>query len=187
MSSVKTAYILKCEFDEFVGEFLQCSKDGVNYYQNYYSKIIQIFQADFSADKVLVLLQEELARDERSTIERLSNFLDINVRRPSQRGMVSRRVGLFSLGTRVMRAINKVVVTRQKRSFNEAQVRIPFLLYKIVQRVLRVVDFYSPKTLKGDKNAILTEAAEARIRNEFSEDNASLAKLLSKDLSSLRY
>jgi len=183
-------YILgggKCEFDEFVSEFLQCSKDGVNYYQNYYSKIIKIFQADFAADKVLVLLQEELARDERSTIERLSNFLEINVRRPSQRGMVSRRVGLSSLGIRTMRAINKVVVTRPKRSFNEAQVRIPFLLYKIVQRVLRIADFYLPKTLKGDKNTILTPAIEARIRDEFSEDNANLAELMAKELPKLGY
>jgi len=177
----------KCGFDEFVSEFLQCSKDGVNYYQNYYAKIMRIFHADFSADNVLVLLQEELARDERLTIERLSNFLGIEFRRPSQRGMISRRVGLSSLGIKVIRGINRVLVKRPKRSFNEAQVRIPFLLYKVMQRALRIVDYYLPKAVKGDKNAILTDAAKTRIIDEFSEDNKSLAELLCKDLAVLGY
>ena len=183
-------YILgggKFDFDEFTGEFLDCSEDGVNYYQNYYSKIAKIFQADFSTDRVLVLLQEDLARDERSTIELLSNFLEVDIRRPSQRGMISRRVGLSSLGIRVVRAFNKVVVTRPKRSFNEAEVRIPFLLYKIIQRALRILDFYLPKALKGEKNSILTDAVKARISKEFREDNKDLAVLLSKDLARLGY
>lgn len=183
-------YILgggRCDFEEFLSEFLRCSIDGVNYFQNYYSKIIRIFHADFSADNVLVLLQEELGRDEQSTIEQLSKFLEIDARRPSQRGMVSRRVGLSILGIRVVRVFNKLVVTRPKRSFNEAQVRIPFLLYKVIQRALRILDFYLPKKLKGDKNAVLTEAAAAQIRREFSEDNARLAELLSKDMSELGY
>jgi len=177
----------KCDFDDFVSEFLQCSKDGVNYYQNYYAKIAQIFHTDFSADNVLVLLQEELARDERLTIERLSNFLDIEFRCPSRRGMISRRVGLSSVGIKVMRAINKVLVKRPKRSFNEAQVRIPFILYKVIQRALRIVDYYLPKAVKGDKNSILTDVAKARIVDEFKEDNKNLAELLCKDLTALGY
>ena len=125
-------YILcggKCGFDEFVSEFLHCSQDGANYYQNYYSRILEILEAEFSADSVLMLLQEELARDEETTIESLSNFLDVDVRRPTRRGMISRRTGLFVLGIDVMRTINKLLVREQKQSFNEAQVRIPFVLY----------------------------------------------------------
>ena len=86
-----------------------------------------------------------------------------------------------------MRAINRKIVLRQKRSFNEAQVRIPFLLYKVVQRTLRIVDYYLPKALKGDKNSIMTAVTEARIRDEFGDDNARLAELLSKDLTKLGY
>ena len=177
----------KSGFDEFVNEVLQCSVDGVNYYQNYYSKIIEIFQADFSVDRVLVLLQEELARNEQTIIEDLSRFLNIDIWRPSQRGMISRRVGLSSLGIKVVRTFNKAVVIRPKRSFNEAQVRIPFLLYKIIQRALRIVDYYLPKIVKGDKNSILTNTARSRLAREFGEDNKRLADLLAKDISELGY
>ena len=47
--------------------------------------------------------------------------------------------------------------------------------------------YYLPKAVKGDKNAILTDAAKTRIRDEFREDNKSLAELLCKDLAVLGY
>ena len=134
-----------------------------------------------------MLLQEELARDEETTIESLSNFLDVDVRRPTRRGMISRRTGLSVLGMDVMRTINKLLVREQKQSFNEAQVRIPLVLYKVIQRGIRIFYYYLPKALKGDKNAILTEATRARFREEFDEDNARLGSMLNKDLTKFGY
>jgi hypothetical protein len=74
---------------------------------------------------------------------------------------------------------------RQKRSFKEAQGRDSFLLYKVVQRALRVIDYYFPRSLKANTNDVFTKADEARIRKEFRKDNADLAKILFKDRSSL--
>lgn len=183
-------YILcggKCEFDEFVAEFLHCSVDGKNYYQNYYSKILDILYTELSPERVLMLLQEDLSRDEEATIQALSDFLGVDARRPTQRGMISRRIGLSSLGIRVMRTINKALVREQKQSFKEAKVRVPFILYKIIQRGVRIIDYYLPKGLKRDKNDILTEAVKTRICDEFGNDNARLGEMLNKDLTKLGY
>ena len=177
----------KSSFDEFVSEFLCCSKDGVNYYQNHYAKILEILENDFSPDNVLMLLQEQLSRNEAETIERLSQFLAIEPIRPSKRGMASRRVGLSSLGIKVVRGMNRILVKQQKQSFNEARVRVPFLLYKVIQRGLRIIDFYLPKAIKGDKNAILTKEIRARIRSEFQGDNDKLGERLGTDLSEFGY
>ncbi|MEX2123304.1 MAG: sulfotransferase domain-containing protein [Woeseia sp.] len=177
----------KGDFEFFVNEFLRCSKDGVNYFQNYYSQIIEIFRTDFGAENVLVLLQEELSRNEAQTIEQLCRFLDIRTQQPSRHGLASRRVGLSNLGLKVVRAINRAIVTRQEMSYKRAEVRIPYLLYKIVQRTIRTLDYYLPKSIKGDKNAIVTPALGARIRDEFRDDNLMLEKCLCRDLSTLGY
>ena len=183
-------YILgggKDDFNFFVEEFLKCSKDGINYYQNYYAEIMEIFRHDFGGENVLVLLQEELSRDEGRTIDRLCTFIGVQLQQPKRRGSISRRVGLSNLGIKVVRRMNRALVIRQEMSYQKARTRIPYLLYKIVQRLLRVLDYYLPKWLKGDKNEILTATLKTRLRNEFREDTARLSVLLEKDLSSLGY
>jgi hypothetical protein len=60
-------------------------------------------------------------------------------------------------------------------------------MYKVLQRSIRTVDYYLPKKIKGNKNDILTAALKARIKDQFEEDNARLAALLGRDLSSLGY
>jgi hypothetical protein len=94
-------------FDEFVSEFLNCSVDGENYFQNYYAQILQVFENDFSTHNVLLLLQENLRGNEEATIRQLSEFLGIEERRPYSRGVISRRVGLSKLGIKVVRALNR--------------------------------------------------------------------------------
>jgi hypothetical protein len=172
-------------FDEFVSEFLNCSVDGENYFQNYYAQILQVFENDFSTHNVLLLLQENLRGNEEATIRQLSEFLGIEERRPYSRGVISRRVGLSKLGIKVVRALNRVLVKKPKQSYHEAEVRIPFLLYKIILRVIRLTDYYLPKVIKGDKDAILTDELRQRIKDEFADDNAVLAERLGVDLSRL--
>lgn len=174
-------------FGFFVDEFLCCGTDGVNYYQNYYSRIIDILQADFGPGNVLVLLQEELSRDEPSFIAKLCGFLGVPVRQPERHTLAARRVGLSELGVRVVRNFNRVLVTRQEMSTRKAEVRIPYLAYKLMQRSLRIADYYLPKSIKGDRNSIVTGEVRDRIRSEFREDNARLAEKLRLDLSSLGY
>lgn len=183
-------YILgggSCDFHFFVNEFLSCSKDGVNYFQNYYSKVIEIFYNDFSPKNVHVFLQEELLKEETRVIEELCGFLNINIRQPTKRGVRSRRVGLSDLGIRTVRSINKAVVNQQQKSFKKTEVKVPYSLYKLSLRAIRLVDYHLPDRVKGNKNKVLTADIVKTIRNEFAEDNMRLADLLSKDLLSLGY
>jgi hypothetical protein len=183
-------YILgggKGDFEFFVSEFLSCSKDQVNYYQNYYARIIEIFNDDFGKENVLVLLQEELSTDEARVIQRLCQFLSIKEMQPKHHGLRAKRVGLSKLGIKIVRTMNRAIVTRQEMSHQKAQARIPYLVYKILQRSIRTMDYYLPKKMKGNKNDILTAVLKARIQDQFKEDNARLAMIFGRDLSSLGY
>jgi hypothetical protein len=183
-------YILgggKGDFEFFVSEFLSCSTDGVNYYQNYYARILDIFHGDFGKDNVLILLQEELLMDEKRVIQRLCQFLNIREIQPTRHGLIAKRVGLSNLGIKIVRRINRAIVISQEMSYKKAQVKFPYLMYKVLQRSIRTVDYYLPKRIKGNKNDILTAALTGRIQDQFKEDNACLAALLGRDLSSLGY
>lgn len=175
------------DFDFFVREFLSCSVDGVNYYQNYYARIVELLQKTFGAGKLLVLLQEDLSRNEAETLERLCAFLEVSLRRPERRDLAARRVGLSDLGIRVVRSMNRRVVTRQEMSMHRAQVKGPYLAYKIVQRLVRTADYYLPARIKGEKKKILMPAIESRIRAEFAEDNARLGDVLGKNVRAMGY
>ena len=141
----------------------------------------------FSSEHVLILLQEDLSRSENQTIEKLCNFLDIREHQPAKRGLIASRVGLSHLGLKITRVFNKLLVIEQEMSSKRARARIPYLLYKVLLRIIRIADYYLPIGIKGDKNSILTQAIERRIRKEFENDNAALAKLLDRDLSKLGY
>jgi len=95
----------------------------VNYCQNHYSKILHIFRHDFAPENILILLQEELSKNEAKTIESLCHFLHINVPQPERRGLISRGVGLSNLGVKVVRAFNKFVVNEQEISYKKASVK----------------------------------------------------------------
>jgi len=177
----------KLEFDDFVGEFLVCSEDGVNYYQNYYSQILEIFQADFSPDNVLLLLQEELRTSEQVMIEDLCTFLGIPLREARGKDPRSKRAGLSPVGMKMMRSMNRLLVRRPAKSYRRASVKGPYFIYKICQIFIRTIDYYLPKLIKGDKKELLNENTVARIREQYSEDNARLAGMLRKDLVSLGY
>jgi len=173
--------------DEYVSEILQSSADGTNYYQNFYAQILDILQLEFGQANVLLLLQEDLAVNEAATIAALSEFLGVEPTRPGDRDMISRRTGLSKLGIRVVRGLNKLVVKRPKQSYKEAEVRIPFLVYKVIQRLLRVADYYLPVAIKGDKSGVLSKDAERQIEDMFRDDNRRLSDLLGRDLAALGY
>lgn len=173
--------------DEFVDEFLCCSIDKENYYQNFYSRILIELREAFSSANVLLLFQEELASDESIVINKLSTFLGVDPLQPSKRGMVAKRIGLSPMGIRAMRLLNRAIVIKPKQSYNEAKVRIPFLLYKVIQRMVRILDFYAPRSLKGDKKYIISERQAARIASVFLEDNRKLQGLVDVDLAQLGY
>jgi hypothetical protein len=175
------------DFDSFVREFLCCSEDGINYFQNYYSRILEIFRKDFSSERVHIILQEDLLRNETSVINRLCQFLNIEVRQPTKRGLRAQRIGLSAAGLNYLRIFNRAVVLRPQRSYERTQARIPYLFYKFCVRVFRVFDYYLPKRIKGDKKEFVTGDVAERIRGVFREDNERLSNLLGSDLSTLGY
>ena len=177
----------KLGFDNFVGEFLACGEDGKNYYQNYYSRILDIFEDDFSPPSVLILLQEEFQRDEADTVRQICQFLGIAVRQTPGDDLRSRRVGLSRRGMKMMRGLNRRFVIRPAKSYKRAEVRFPYFLYKACQVSIRIADHYLPKSMKGDKKELLCPEIVARIRGEFAQDNARHAEMLGKDLLSLGY
>jgi hypothetical protein len=53
--------------------------------------------------------------------------------------------------------------------------------------MIRISDYYLPKSIKGDRRNIVTPIIEHRIREEFADDNVELGKLLGRDLSEIGY
>ena len=195
------------EFAEFVEEFLCSSKDQRNYFQNYYTQIIGVFQKDFSPQNVLVLLQEELSRNEPKVIKQICDFLDIHIPKPksptnrslnrylslepfrvvARSGSYSKNAGLSYNGLKAMRLWNRFVVEPEEAYYRKATAKLPYPLYKFGVRAIRVLDYYMPKRIKGNKKALLTIAISERVRKEFNDDNRQLERLLSRDLGPLGY
>ncbi|MEM6329802.1 MAG: sulfotransferase [Planctomycetota bacterium] len=174
-------------FMEFVEEFFACSTDGVDYFQNEYSRVYDVFAQTFGAQNVLVLLQEELAADEDATLQSLCGFLGVEFRRPQQRSVWASRKGLSLRGAGVMRAFNRRVVSEPQQSHLRAKTWMPYPVYKLIARGIRTADHWAPASLKGDKNALLTPEVRRRIQQRFEADNRRLGELLGKDLSRYRY
>ncbi len=177
----------KHTFAEFVEEFFCCSTDGVNYFQNHYSQVLDTWTQPFGRDNVLMLLQEELAEDEAATLGRLCDFIGVPFQRPATQSVWASRKGLSLRGAGVMRAFNRGVITAPQQSHVRAKTRIPHLLYKVLARGIRTADHLAPASLKGNKNDLMPPEVRGQIRGMFDEDNRRLGELLGKDLSRFRY
>jgi hypothetical protein len=174
-------------FDRFVDELLMCSEDGVNYFQNYYCQILERLYDEFSADHVLLVLQEELKDKESQIITELCDFLGVSIRDARGKDPRSRRTGLSLIGVKAIRRLNRSLVKRPAKSYRKADVAVPYFVYKNLQRLIRLADIYAPRAIKGDKKQLLTSDIVDRIRSEYSDDNQRLSRMLGKDLASLGY
>lgn len=177
----------KLNFAAFVEEQLSCSVDGRSYFENFYHEIARRIENRLGDNSLLLILQEDLKYHEAEVTHAMCEFLGVSHHTPSKRDMASRRVGLSVLGMNVVRPFNRLVVKQCKRSHQEAQVRIPFLLYKVMLRLFRYIDFYLPDSVKGSKSSLLTQELRKRIMQVFETDNRNLAKYLKKDLSVYGY
>lgn len=177
----------KFSFKKFLEENLCCSLDQKNYYQNFYSEIINILTENFAPSNVLVLLQEEFWTERKKVIGRLCEFLNINVEYPVNTKIRDRRIGLSYRGMILMRALNRLIVISPENFLNPAQTKLPYGIYKFFQRLIRLIDYYFPKSLKGNRDQIFPEELKLIVQNTFREDNIKLSILLNKDLKSLGY
>lgn len=174
-------------FDRFVRELLECSTDGVNYFQNYYSRIWEALTSEFSKENVLLIFQEDLKKNEALVMSELCEFLGVKFYPAGGKDPRSRRVGLSLTGMRMMRIWNSLIVRRPAKSYRRAEVVGPYSLYKSLQLLIRIVDLYLPSLLKGDKHKLLAQPIVDQVRSEFSQDNARLAELLNRNLEEIGY
>ena len=177
----------RLDFEDFVGEFLSCSSDGRNYLQNYYAQILEILRNEFGAENVLFILQEDFRRDESATITQICKFFGIEALDTTVDTARSRRAGLSIAGMKMVRAFNRMIVRRPAKSYRNADVHGPYVFYKAGQIAMRIIDYYLPKSFKGDKKELLSPEIVQRIRDEFADDNHRLGEMLGRDLSSLGY
>ncbi len=177
----------KNDFETFVEEQLSCSKDGRNYYENFYFQILKILESRLGKENVLFLMQENLSANEDEVIGKLCDFIDVPKSRPQKRDIASRRVGLSLFGMKIVRKFNFLFVIECKKNYQNPRVRMPFILYKILMRLYRHIDFYLPEVVKGDKSCLLTPELKERILGVFREDNRLLGEYLNIDVEKLGY
>jgi hypothetical protein len=177
----------KYSFKTFLEENLCCSLDQKNYYQNFYSEVIKILNENFSQSNVLVLLQEEFWTERKKVIERLCEFLNINVEYPTNTKIRDRRIGLSYRGMIFMRALNRLLVISPENFLRPAKTKLPYGIYKFLQRLIRLIDYFLPESLKGSRDQIFPRELKLKVQNIFKEDNIKLSISLNKDLKSLGY
>lgn len=179
----------KLKFDEFVTEFLKCSADGINYYENYYYQTLEIFKEKFGNKNILIFLQEELAKDRENVLQKMCDFIGVTFKIPEEKNksIRSSRFGLSMTAMKVVRLFNVLAIKNQSLAYQHAKARVPYFIYKISINGIRVLDFYLPKLLQGSKNNLLTEDVKIKISNIFKEDNIKLGDSLEKDMRSFGY
>ncbi|MDY6867826.1 MAG: sulfotransferase domain-containing protein [Chloroflexota bacterium] len=174
-------------FDKFVEEQIQCSVDGRCYYENYYFEIVKHIESIFGASNVFVFCQEQLRLSEPQVLQKLCDFIGVSYQETGPRNMVSQRVGLSSLGLKLMRSFNTLVVVQCKMNHRDPVVRLPKIVYKSTVRAIRYLDYRLPNAVKGDKITILSPMARNRILSLFEKDNRRLSEYLNIDLSQHGY
>lgn len=174
-------------FELFVKENLCCSNDQKNYFQNYYFDIIKTLYHYFGKENVFVLMQEELLKNGNKAIESLCSFLNIKTIFPAVKKIRDKRVGLSLTGMRLMRMLNILIVKKPELFDVKAKTILPYWIYKFFLRIIRLIDYYLPKFLKGSRNKLLTPELIKQIVSTFEKDNQELSALLNKNISQLGY
>jgi len=177
----------KEKFKPFVEENLNCSIDNKNYFQNFYSDIIKTLHQYFGEMNVLVLLQEELLKNENKTIESLCDFLKIKAINPAVNKIREKRIGLSLTGMKLMRILNILLVNEPELFDKKAKTKLPYSIYKLILRLIKLIDYYLPNKLKGEKNNLLIADLVNKIDLMFQKDNLELGKLLGKEVKQLGY
>ncbi|NND96590.1 MAG: hypothetical protein HKN47_04595 [Pirellulaceae bacterium] len=173
------------KINAFVKELLSTTSEDENYYCVYYDEIIETAQ-EFFGDRVLVLLLEDLRRDQSGEIDRLNEFLQL----PPfdyKDTFKARRIGLSVLAMHFTRMLNLVLV-RAGRGRETQKFWVPKPVYKFACNMVRVIDHYViSKVLKLEKSSLLNYESKALIESTFAGDNMKLSRRLGRDLAPLGY
>lgn len=177
----------KVDFKVFVKENLCCSIDKKNYFQNYYFDIIKTLNHYFGKENVLVLMQEELLKNGDKAIQSLCAFLNIKTIFPAVKKIRDKRVGLSLTGMRLMKMLNFLLVEKPELFDQKAKTRLPYWIYKFFLRVIRLIDYYLPISLKGSRSNLLTPELIKQIDSTFEKDNKELAAIFNNNINQLGY
>src|SRR5688572_18200247 len=175
------------EFDDFADK-LMGNVDGNNlHYQNYYSKIIDILESRFSRGHLLVLLQEAMRRNPVVIHSAIADLLELEHLQEAKKGLKNERRSLSTAGMRILRAINRLFVTRSSVGSQPPTTKVPLFLYQLVVKAVRGIDYYFLARFSQGSEALLTESRRRAILNRFRQDNLRLQERLEVNLTELGY
>lgn len=166
---------------EFVSILNGFEGDQGDNFQNYYCQIVKMIVDLFGKESTLILFFEEINSNRVDSIKKISEFLNVNLT-PKQSTIFSRRKGLTKNGIKMVRFINSYLVKNNENYQGVFETRIPIFFYKNLIRVVRLIDYFLPKT----KEKLTSEEIKI-IAEKFKEDNQNLSEYLNKDIRSLGY
>jgi hypothetical protein len=174
-------------FDELADRLMDDGSGRNLYFQNYYSRIVDILENRFPRSNLLVLLQEAMREDPDRTATVITDFLTVDSLHEMKGGLRSERRSLSLAGMRVLRLLNRMLVKRSSVGGEPPTTRIPISIYQFVVKVLRAVDYYVLGRFSPGSSTLLTEDRRRAILAHFEVDNLRLQERLGMDLRALGY
>ena len=183
-----TQYIIqggKADAGEFLHQ-LVFDNDGYLEYMDYrYSRVIDLLHEVFGKNNVLVLLQEQLKRAPQAVLQALSAFLQIDFSNPGFRKMKTSNAAPSSIGTQILRRVNRLLVREVETLDSRTRTKGPYLLWYLMTRSIRILDNWLIRSKK--KGDLFAREDRRKIMQLFAEDNLKLGALLGIPIAELGY
>jgi hypothetical protein len=174
-------------FDEFASKLMGEQRQPNLYFQNYYSRIIQLLEQRFPRSNVLVLLQEAMRGDTREAAITISKFIGLNDVLALKRGLRAERRSLSVAGMTVLRWVNRLFVRRPSFGDVPPVTRLPLFVFKNAVRLVRALDYFVLSRIAPPSSTLVTEERRRTILAHFHDDNLRLQNHFARELESLGY
>jgi len=174
-------------FHDFADKMMDNGHGRNLYFQNYYSKIIDILESRFPRVNVLVLLQEAMREGPVRTVGVISKFLGLAEFHDMKKGLRSERRSLSVAGMRILRLLNRLLVKRSSVGGEPPTTRVFLSAYQFVVKAVRAADFYVLGHFSHNSSRLLTPSRKQAILSHFRADNTRLQERLGFDLRILGY
>jgi hypothetical protein len=175
------------EFGEFADRLMDNGQGHNQYFQNYYSRIIDILESRFPRVNLLILLQESMREYPARTVDTISEFLALDDYHEMKKGLRSERRSLSVAGMRILRPINRLLVRRASVGGEPPTTRIPNFAYQFLVKAVRAIDFYVLGHFSPNSSSLLTESRRRAILRHFRVDNLRLQERLGLNVRKLGY
>jgi hypothetical protein len=108
-------------FDEFASRMTDDGHGRNLYFQNYYSRIIEILEKRFPRENLLILTQEAMREDSIRTSAAIASFLSLDRLHDLKKGLRSERRSLSSAGLTTLRLLKQAVCQAIERRWCAAE------------------------------------------------------------------